>query len=142
MALAALGLLVAGLAAFYGALGLRHPRGTLDGYPAPIYFAFGGFALLGALLDLRLLRAGCIQGKHRLARHLWRMELAMFFAASAFFLGQAKLFPEALRQNMILLGLPVLLVVLHLAYWLWRTLRTGRPLGRAPVGLTESAAQR
>ncbi len=131
LALAGLGAVVAGLGCYYGSLGLQHPKGTLDGYPAPLYFAFGGFALLGALLDLRLLRAGSIQGKHRLARHLWRMDLAMYFATSAFFLGQAKLFPAVLRQNTALLAVPVLLVLLHLAYWLWKSLRARHPSARA-----------
>lgn len=123
MAMAGLGLLIAALAFYFGNLGLQQPKASLDGYPAPIYFAFGSCALIGALLDLRLLHAGGIQGKHRLARHLWRMELAMYFATSAFFLGQAKLFPEALRQHMAMLAVPVLLVLLHGGYWLWKTLR-------------------
>jgi uncharacterized membrane protein len=124
LVLTALGLMVAGLAIAYGAMGLRQPKGALDGYPAPIYFAFGGIALLGVVLDARLLRAGSMKAKHRLARHLWRMEVAMYFAASAFFLGQAQLFPKAISQHTALLVAPVLLVLLHLGYWLWKTLGT------------------
>lgn len=126
LALAALGLLVATLGGYWGALGWLHPKHTLDGYPAPIYFTFGAMALVGVLLDVRLLRAGSITGKHRLARHLWRMHLAMYFAAASLFLGQARLFPQVLQQNEFLLALPVSLVVLHLVFWLWKTLRSGR----------------
>jgi hypothetical protein len=130
MALTGLGLLVAVLGCYWGALGLQHPKGTLDGYPAPIYMVFAGMALVGALLDLRLLRAGGIEGKHRLARHLWRMELAMYFAAASFFLGQARLFPEAVQQHPWALSAPVVLVVGHLVFWLWKTLRPAAFLTR------------
>ncbi len=129
LALMGLGLLVAALALYFGSLGLQQPQRRLDGYPAALFFLFGSFGLLGALLDLRLLRAGGISGKHRLVRHLWRMDLAMYFAASAFFLGQAKLFPAWWRQHLWLLSLPVVLVLLHLAYWLWKTSRGRRVAG-------------
>lgn len=39
--------------------------------------------------------------------------------------GQAKVFPEALR-NFKLLAIPVLLVLVHLIYWLTRVLRKQR----------------
>lgn len=86
---------------------------------APMFFAFASVALIGALLDLRLLRAGSIAGPHRLARHLWRMGLALWIATMSFFLGQAKLFPPAVRESG-LLALPVLTVALMILYWLVR----------------------
>jgi uncharacterized membrane protein len=96
---------------------------ALDGYPAPVYIAFGIVALSAAALDVRLLIAGHIDRTHRLARHLWRMCFAMYLATSAFFLGQAHLFPEPLR-NVALLSIPVLLVLIALLYWLVRVLFT------------------
>ena len=126
VAMTGLGMVVAVMGFWFGGLGLQQPTGALDGHPAPIYFVFGSFALLGSLLDLRLLHAGGIQGRHRLARHLWRMELAMVLAASAFFLGQARLIPDVMRHNPALLAAPVLLVLLHAVYWLTKSLRVRR----------------
>lgn len=100
---------------------------------APMFFAFASVALIGALLDLRLLRAGSIAGAHRLARHLWRMGLALWIATMSFFLGQSKLFPAALRESG-LLALPVIGVALMLLYWLLRVYwkqRTAAPAARA-----------
>jgi uncharacterized membrane protein len=142
MALTGLGLLVAALGVYYASLAWLQPTRRLDAYPAPIYLAFGGLAAVGALLDMRLLRAGCIAGKHRLARHLWRMELAMYLATSAFFLGQAKLFPESVRQHTALLAAPVLLVVIHLVYWLWKTLRLRPSVPSAPAISAPSGRQK
>lgn len=47
---------------------------------------------------------------------------AMFIATSSFFIGQAKVFPEPMR-NLALLSLPVFAVLLLWAYWLTRVLR-------------------
>lgn len=40
-------------------------------------FIFGVVGLLAAAGDMRMIRAGGIQGPRRIARHLWRMSLAM-----------------------------------------------------------------
>jgi len=87
--------------------------------PAPAFFSFAAIALLAAALDLRMLRAGGIQGVHRVARHLWRMTLAMLIATASFFLGQADEIPAPLR-DFRLLSIPVVLVLLSLLYWLVR----------------------
>jgi uncharacterized membrane protein len=100
---------------------------ALDGFPAPIYIAFGSVALIAALLDTRLVLVGRVDGKHRLARHLWRMCFAMYLATSAFFLGQAKLLPPHL-QNFLVLSAPVIAVLLMMLYWLVRVLFVKRPL--------------
>ncbi len=85
----------------------------------------GAVALLAALGDLRLLMGRVLQGANRIARHLWRMCLAMFIATGSFFLGQAKVFPDALRKP-ALLAIPVLLVLLLMLYWWVRVLLTKR----------------
>jgi uncharacterized membrane protein len=95
--------------------------GRVDGIPPQPLIMFGTVGLLSGLLDARLLWTRNIQGAHRLARHLWRMEFAMLIATMSLFLGQAKHFPEPLRQSGLLV-VPVLLVVLHLIYWLVRVL--------------------
>src|SRR3970040_1030947 len=69
---------------------------------------FGAVALLAAVGDIRMMRAGGLRGPRRLARHLWRMCFALFVATGSFFLGQAEVFPEPVRITP-LLAAPVLL---------------------------------
>lgn len=106
-----------------GFVALESATGKIDEQPAALYFIFGTVALLAALGDIRMMLARGIQGAHRIARHLWRMCLALFIATGSFFLGQAQVFPEPLR-NSGLLGIPVLLVLLLMFYWLARVLFT------------------
>lgn len=82
---------------------------------------FGTVALVAGLLDARMLWAGSLQAKHRIARHLWRMGFAMWIATASFFLGQVQVFPEPMRK-MGLLAIPVLVVTLIVPYWLVRVL--------------------
>ena len=89
----------------------------------PMGFIFGTVALLAASGDARMLLARVIPWTHRIARHLWRMCLALWIATASFFLGQADMFPEALR-SMPLQCTPVLLVMLLMIYWLIRVLFT------------------
>lgn len=93
--------------------------GERNGIPAFPFFLFGVVGTLGALLDLRMIRAGGLSGASRLARHLWRMCFALFIAAMSFFLGQADEFPAALRLP-ALLAIPVLVPVVSMLYWLWK----------------------
>ncbi len=110
---------------YFGFEALNSSTGTKDGHPAPPYFIFGTVALLAGLLDLRMLLARGIDGPHRLSRHLWRMCFALLLAAASFFLGQAQVFPESMR-NLALLASPVLLVLVLMLYWLGRVLFTRR----------------
>lgn len=103
-----------------------------EAYPPAIFFAFGSIAAIAATLDLRMLLAGGVHGAHRIARHLWRMCFALLLAAASFFLGQADVFPDALRQ-MSLLSLPVLAVLVSMLYWLLRTLVLQGPAARQPI---------
>lgn len=93
--------------------------GRRNGMPAFPFFLFGVVGVLASALDLRMIRAGALQGAPRLARHLWRMSFALFIAAMSFFLGQADTLPKALRIPP-LLALPVLAVIVTMFYWLWR----------------------
>ena len=105
---------------------MGHPRGLVGGVPWPPLAMFGVAALAGGLLDARLLRAGHIEGAHRLARHLWRMGFAMSIATMSFFLGQPKVFPDFLRQNMGLRAIPVLLVLGVVVFWSVKVFRKRR----------------
>src|SRR4029453_9740611 len=93
--------------------------GSKDGYPAAAYFIFGSLALLLAAGDVRMLLQGGVAGTRRIARHLFRMCLAMFVAAGSFFLGQKQVFPKALHRP-FLLSAPVILIVLLILFWLIR----------------------
>lgn len=95
--------------------------GRVQGMPASPFILFGVIGLVGGLLDARMLRARSLLGAHRLARHLWRMGLAMWIATASFFFGQADLFSEPVRKSGVL-AIPVLLVLGFLLYWLLRVL--------------------
>ena len=89
-----------------------------NGMRVPL-FIFGAVGVLASASDLRMIRAGGLQGAPRLARHLWRMCFALFIAAGSFFLGQADELPKELRIYP-LLALPVLAVLVTMFYWLRR----------------------
>lgn len=82
----------------FGIEGLNTPTGTLDGDPAFGGFIMGGVALLAVFGDIRMMLRG-IKGKHRIARHLWRMCFALWIAAASLFLGQPQVFPEQIRNT-------------------------------------------
>jgi hypothetical protein len=79
---------------------------------------FGLVALFGGEGDRRMIRAGGLTGAPRLRRHLWRMCTALFIAAASFFYGPVRRIPEPLRLPAFRL-IP-LLVLVTMAYWLWR----------------------
>jgi uncharacterized membrane protein len=79
---------------------------------------FALVALFAAEGDRRMIRAGGLKGAARLRRHLWRMCTALFIAAGSFFLGPVRRIPEPLRIPA--LRLIPLVVLVTMAYWLWR----------------------
>ena len=108
----------------FGFEALRSPTGTKYGYPPPLFFIFGPLALVAALGDLRMIRAHGLHGRHRLARHLWRMCFGLFIATASFFLGQAKIIPAPIRIFPVLTVLALFPLAVML-YWLVR-IRIGR----------------
>lgn len=94
------------------------PRG-FDGYASPFFFVFAGIAILLAALDLRVLARGGLSGAARIARHLWRMCFAFFFAAASFFLGQQKVMPAWMHGSRLLLALG-LAPLAFMIFWLIR----------------------
>ncbi len=93
--------------------------GLLDGAPPARYYAFAVFAAFAAAMDLNMILRGRLAGAHRLARHLWRMCFALFFATSFFFLGQQKAMPVFLRGSPLLF-VPAMAPLLLLIVWLIR----------------------
>lgn len=107
-------------------LGLRvyhSASGNINGVPPAPLFVFGAVAFLAAAGDLRSMVVQGLQGKHRIARHVWRLCFALFIASGSFFLGQAKVFPKPIRI-MPLLAIPALLPLVLLIYWMVRVLFT------------------
>jgi hypothetical protein len=127
---AALGVVAFGIGVLlvqFGLDALNSPSHLKDGEDASGYFFFGAIAVLSAALDLRLVVGG-IGNKHRIARHLWRMNLAMA-------IGIISVTPRLNRlaghpiQNEALLVVPTLMVLLFMLFWLWRVLATKRTKG-------------
>ena len=104
----------------FGVQGMSTPRQTLDdGSPAQASLVLAGVAALAAAMDLKVIRAGGISGKPRIARHLWRMCFGFFIATGSFFIGQQKVMPVWMHGSPILLALGVAPLVL-LLFWLIR----------------------
>jgi uncharacterized membrane protein len=82
-------------------------------------FIFGIVGVLAAVGDIRMIRAGGIQGPRRIARHLWRMCFGMWVAAASFFWGPPGRVPEVINIPP-LLAVAVLAPVVAMMYWLWR----------------------
>jgi uncharacterized membrane protein len=103
--------------------------GARGGMAFPLVM-FGVVALFAGEGDRRMIRAGGLKGASRLRRHLWRMCTALFIAAGSFFLGPVRRIPEPLR--MPALRLIPLVVLVTMAYWLWRYRR--KRISRNVVG--------
>ena len=103
----------------FGIEAASSPTGTKNGMPAPIYFIFGSVALLCAVSDIRMLVRGGVTGARRIARHLWRMSLALLIATLSFYPGQAKLFSKAFRETNLLF-VPHVLLIGSMLFWIYR----------------------
>jgi uncharacterized membrane protein len=125
---------LAAAAFLFGLLALRASMG--GGPTAPPSVVFGIVAILGGIGDVRVIRAGGIQGSDRMTRHIWRMCFAMVVAAGSFFLGPRGRVPEIIYVPS-LLPIPVLVPVVVMLFWLWR-LRVRKSF-RGIVGLTARA---
>jgi uncharacterized membrane protein len=124
------GIGVSAAAIKFGFDALNSPNRTMNGVPSGMMFIFGTVALIAALSDVRMIRAGGLQGAQRIARHLWRMCFSLFIASGSFFLGQAKVIPKPIRI-LPLLAIPAMLPLVLLIYWLVRVRFTKWYRGRA-----------
>ncbi len=122
--LVALGIGVGGI--WFGLEALQSVLKLKDGFPAEPYFFFGGLALVAAALDINLLIHRGVRGHHRIARHVWRMCLALYIATGSLFTGPgARAFPESIRDS-FLLSVPENVVALMMVFWLARAMFTQR----------------
>jgi len=83
-----------------------------------VYF-FAVLSTIAAVCDAGVLRNRGIRGHRRIARHLWRMTLALMVALGSFFLGQQDELP-AFMQRSPLLPAPMLIALALLIFWLIR----------------------
>ena len=109
-------------------------RGRPEAAPSVI---FGMVGLLGAAGDMRMIRAGGIQGSLRLRRHLWRMCFAMWVAAASFFWGPPNRVPEMIRIP-LLQAVAVLIPIGAMVYWRWRLRGKNRVRGVVTAALVET----
>ena len=102
-----------------GVIASLSPKGGFEGYSAILYYVLGSLAAFAAALDLKVILRGGVSGVARIARHLWRMCFAFFFATGSFFLGQQKVMPAFMHGAVVLwvLGLAPLGFML---FWLIR----------------------
>lgn len=107
--------------------GIRSPNGLLDGLPSAPGFFFAAVAALAAIGDLKIILRGGVFGTQRIARHLWRMCVALLIAALSLFLGQQQVFPAPLRGSFVMF-LPEIAILGTMLYWLVRN-RAKRRLG-------------
>ena len=113
-------------------------RASIGGRPdAAPSIMFALVAIAGGVGDVRVIRAGGIQGPRRIARHVWRICLAMVVAAGSFFLGPRGRVPEIIYVPS-LLPIPVLIPVVVMAVWIVR-LRVKKSF-RGTVGIAAARA--
>ena len=119
MALMVLALTIAAATYNSAFAALGRPGNQIDGVPAGMLLFMATIVSLAAIGDIRMIRAGGIQGTRRLARHLWRMSFGLYIASGSFFLGQMKFVPERIRIVPLMVVLAVSPLVM-LLYWMWR----------------------
>jgi uncharacterized membrane protein len=110
---------IAATGTVFGVEAAQSASGQVDDIPAVPYFVFATLSAMAAALDLRMILRGGIARAPRLARHLWRMCIGLLIAAFSFFLGQAQVFPAAVRRPSLLL-VPELVILCLLVFWLVR----------------------
>jgi len=89
------------------------------GFMVTMYYIFGSVALIAALLDLNMIIRGGLSGKHRIARHLWRMCYALLGAVLSFVANASDYWSEYFAED-----LPIYLMIVILFYWLIKVLFT------------------
>jgi hypothetical protein len=115
------------------------PTGMKYAYPPGPYFFLGSVAVLAATGDVRMLLRHGIDGRQRIARHLWRMCFALFIAAASIFLARQHIFPAFMRKTGILYFLSFLPLLL-LIFWMVRVRFANAYKERATASWVGSAA--
>jgi uncharacterized membrane protein len=114
-----------------GLVAAASPKGLLAGDPPVGFFVLACLPGFAATQDLRMIFRGGLSRDQRLARHLWRMSVALFVGAGSLFLGQGKLFPHWLRGSPIMFA-PEIAILVLMIFWLLRV-RTRKGSRAEPV---------
>jgi uncharacterized membrane protein len=113
----ALGVTAAG--ATFILMAMNSPTGTVGKTPPQAFLVFALVGTIAAAGDLRMILRGGLFGSARIARHLWRMSLALTIASGSFFVGQQRIMPAFMRGSPWLF-VPVLAPLLLMVFWLIR----------------------
>ena len=114
------------------------PSGRLDGMPYQAAFVIAGLCALAAASDISVILRGGVSGPARIARHVWRICLALLVVALSF-AAQPKAQPAGLRGSPVFL-IPALLILIGMIYWLVRIrLERRRPRGSVVAGAVAHA---
>lgn len=134
--LCAISIAVAG--SIWASEALASQDGTKTGYGADVYLVFAVLAALSGAADLSVAIRRKLHGKQRLARHLWRMTLALYIAVGSLFTGPgASVFSREVRESGVLV-LPEFIVLGLMVIWLARTYlrRSGKSRMPSPRATT------
>lgn len=124
-------LAVVAAGASFMVIAANSPTGRLDKTPPQAFLVFIVIGAVAAIGDFGLIRQGGVSGSARIARHLWRMSIALFIASGSFFLGQQRVMPVAMRGSPWLF-VPVLVPLLLMIFWLIRVrFKSGMRVGLA-----------
>ena len=95
------------------------PTGTIGTTPPQAFYVFLLVGAISATCDLKIIIKGRISGPSRIARHLWRMCVALTIGSGSFFLGQQQLLPAFVRGTAWQFA-PVFVPLAAMAFWLIR----------------------
>lgn len=110
-------------------IAMNGPSGRIDNMPPEGFFMFALVGAIAAAGDLKMILRGGLSGSARIARHLWRMCVALTIASGSFFLGQQKVMPASMRGSPWLF-VPVIAPLLLMVFWLIRVRLT--PWSKSP----------
>lgn len=119
-------------ACVHGVVVAAGPSGPIEGFPPVACYVFGSVATLAVLLDLNALVRGQLSNRQRIARHLWRMCVAYFLAATSLFLGQQDDVFWFMQGSPILFA-PSILTLLFMLWWIVRTRFASGPRDQSPA---------
>lgn len=106
---------------FYGFEAMNAESGLKDGFSAEPYFFFAGLALISFGLDIKLLVQAGVKGKHRIARHLWRMCFALNIAVGSLLTQGGRALPQWMVESP-LMAVAEDAILFIMLFWLIRLL--------------------
>jgi hypothetical protein len=111
--------------------------GRFVAIPTVPFTIFALVCFLAARGDYRVLKDGPLKGGRRLARHLWRMSVAMLVGLISFVVQLPKILPEGVRVPPVMIALPILSIFAIMFYYLWKHRRRSAGVSALPeIGST------